>query len=116
MRKFLSLLLHLPVWLASLQLPPSPPSRAGPIPQQAHPPAGALCAGWQFGDCRALWAGDVQVLGQNVIVENKPGGAGSIAMVEARTRKDGYTIILLGHVGTLAVNPACSAPSCRTIR
>lgn len=46
-----------------------------------------------------------KVLGQNVIVENKPGGAGNIAMVEAKnSEKDGYTIIL-GHVGTLAVNP-----------
>lgn len=46
-----------------------------------------------------------RVLGQTVIVENKPGGAGNIAMVETKNaEKDGYTIIL-GHVGTLAVNP-----------
>ncbi|MFP3745278.1 tripartite tricarboxylate transporter substrate binding protein [Achromobacter sp. SIMBA_011] len=44
-------------------------------------------------------------LGQQVIVENKGGGQGSIATVEAaRARPDGYTLIL-GHVGTLAVNP-----------
>ena len=47
-----------------------------------------------------------KVLGQNIIVENKPGGAGNIAMVEAKgAEKDGYTIIL-AHVGTVAVNPA----------
>ena len=45
-------------------------------------------------------------LGQSVYVENKPGGAGNIAMDEVkRDEPDGYTL-MLGHVGTLAVNPA----------
>lgn len=44
-------------------------------------------------------------LGQNVYVENKGGGAGVPAMVEvAKSPADGYTWIL-GHVGTLAVQP-----------
>jgi len=44
-------------------------------------------------------------LGQTVYVENKPGGAGTLAMSEvAKSAPDGYTMIL-GHVGTLAVNP-----------
>jgi tripartite-type tricarboxylate transporter receptor subunit TctC len=44
-------------------------------------------------------------LGQSVYVENKPGGAGVTAMSEvAKAAPDGYTVIL-GHVGTLAVNP-----------
>ena len=44
-------------------------------------------------------------LGQTVFVENKPGGAGVIAMTEvSKAEPDGYTLIL-GHVGTLAVNP-----------
>jgi tripartite-type tricarboxylate transporter receptor subunit TctC len=45
-------------------------------------------------------------LGQAVIVDNKAGGQGVIAMQEAaRAAPDGYTLVL-GHVGTLAVNPA----------
>jgi tripartite-type tricarboxylate transporter receptor subunit TctC len=44
-------------------------------------------------------------LGVSVIVENRAGGAGTIAMSEvAKAAPDGYTLIL-GHVGTLAVNP-----------
>ena len=50
-----------------------------------------------------------KTLGQTVLVESKPGGAGNIAMQEAKgAAPDGYTIIL-GHVGTLAVNPAMFA-------
>ena len=46
-----------------------------------------------------------KTLGQTMIVENKPGGAGNVAMQEvARAEPDGYTLIL-GHIGTLAVNP-----------
>jgi tripartite-type tricarboxylate transporter receptor subunit TctC len=48
-------------------------------------------------------------LGQAIIVENKGGGQGSIATQEvARAQPDGHTL-LLGHVGTLAVNPAMMA-------
>ena len=44
-------------------------------------------------------------LGQSVYVENKAGGAGTIAMTDVKNAPpDGYTIIL-GHVGSLAVNP-----------
>jgi len=44
-------------------------------------------------------------LGQTVYVDNKGGGAGIPAMADvARATPDGYTIIL-GHVGSLAVNP-----------
>jgi tripartite-type tricarboxylate transporter receptor subunit TctC len=43
-------------------------------------------------------------LGQNVFVDNKPGASGNIAMSEAARADDQHTLIL-GHIGTLAVNP-----------
>lgn len=44
-------------------------------------------------------------LGQAIIVDNKPGGGGNLAMLEvAKAEADGYTLII-GHIGTLAVNP-----------
>ena len=44
-------------------------------------------------------------LGQSFVIENKPGGGGNIAMQEvARSTPDGYTLII-GHVGSLAMNP-----------
>lgn len=45
-----------------------------------------------------------KILGQSVFVDNKPGGAGNVAMVEVARADDQHTIIL-GHIGTLAVNP-----------
>jgi tripartite-type tricarboxylate transporter receptor subunit TctC len=45
-------------------------------------------------------------LGQTVIIDNKPGAGGSIGAAEAaRAEPDGNTL-LMGHIGTLAVNPA----------
>lgn len=43
-------------------------------------------------------------LGQTVYVENKPGAAGNVAMQEVARSEDQHTLIL-GHIGTLAVNP-----------
>jgi len=44
-------------------------------------------------------------LGQSVYVENKGGGAGTIAMMDVKSSPpDGYTLVIT-HVGTLAVNP-----------
>ena len=45
-----------------------------------------------------------KILGQTVFVENKPGASGNIAMQECAMSTDGHTMVL-GHVGTLAVNP-----------
>jgi tripartite-type tricarboxylate transporter receptor subunit TctC len=45
-----------------------------------------------------------KLLGQSVFVDNKPGGAGNVAMGEVARADDQHTVIL-GHIGTLAVNP-----------
>ena len=45
-----------------------------------------------------------RLLGQSVYVDNKPGGAGNVAMQEVARAEDQHTVIL-GHIGTLAVNP-----------
>jgi len=54
---------------------------------------------------RALSTEMSKGLGQQFVVENKPGAGGNIAMEEvAKAEPDGYTLII-GHVGTLAMNP-----------
>jgi len=45
-----------------------------------------------------------KALGQSVYVDNKPGGAGNVAMQDVARADDQHTVIL-GHIGTLAVNP-----------
>jgi tripartite-type tricarboxylate transporter receptor subunit TctC len=45
-----------------------------------------------------------KIIGQSVFVDNKPGGAGNVAMGEVARAEDQHTVIL-GHIGTLAVNP-----------
>jgi tripartite-type tricarboxylate transporter receptor subunit TctC len=45
-----------------------------------------------------------KTLGQSVFVDNKPGASGNIAMAEVARADDQHTVIL-GHIGTLAVNP-----------
>jgi tripartite-type tricarboxylate transporter receptor subunit TctC len=46
-----------------------------------------------------------ELLGQQIVIENRGGAAGSIGVeVAARAAPDGYTI-LLGNVGSMAINP-----------
>ena len=52
---------------------------------------------------RALAGEMSKTIGQSVFVDNKPGGAGNIAMQEVANSTDEHTLIL-GHIGTLAVN------------
>jgi tripartite-type tricarboxylate transporter receptor subunit TctC len=46
------------------------------------------------------------ILGQQIVIENKPGASGNIGMeAAAKAPADGYTIYL-GNIGTIAINPA----------
>ena len=55
---------------------------------------------------RAIGAKLGPALGQTVVIDNKPGAGGSLGASEvARAEPDGNTL-LMGHIGTLAVNPA----------
>ncbi len=53
---------------------------------------------------RSLAVELTRAFGQTVYVDNKPGGAGNVAMQEVARADDQHTFIL-GHIGTLAVNP-----------
>jgi len=47
-----------------------------------------------------------ELLGQQIVVENRPGASGNIGLdAAAKSAPDGYTIFL-GNVGTVALNPA----------
>src|SRR6266478_1112168 len=47
-----------------------------------------------------------EALGQQIVIENRPGASGNIGMeAAAKAPADGYTIYL-GNIGTIAINPA----------
>jgi tripartite-type tricarboxylate transporter receptor subunit TctC len=47
-----------------------------------------------------------ELLGQQIVIDNRPGASGNIGMeVAAKAPADGYTIYL-GNIGTIAINPA----------
>ena len=55
---------------------------------------------------RAVAQSMAESLGQAVVIDNKPGAGGSIGVEAAvHAAPDGYTLVM-GHIGTLAVNPA----------
>jgi tripartite-type tricarboxylate transporter receptor subunit TctC len=55
---------------------------------------------------RVLQSRLVEELGQPVVIDNRPGAAGNIAVeMAARAAGDGYTV-LFGNIGTIAINPA----------
>ena len=45
-------------------------------------------------------------LGQTVVIDNKPGAGGSLGAGEAAKGEADGGVLLMGHIGTLAVNPA----------
>src|SRR5262249_26512762 len=50
-----------------------------------------------------------ELLGQSIVIENKPGASGNIGMeAAAKAPADGYTIYL-GNIGTISINPAIFA-------
>jgi len=58
-------------------------------------------------DIRARWLADrlAPVLGQPIVVENRPGAGGNLGTVAgARSAPDGYTLLII-HIGTMAINP-----------
>src|SRR5262245_10611965 len=58
-------------------------------------------------DVRARWIAEKlgPALGQAIVVDNKAGAAGNIAMAAgAKSAPDGYTLVLT-HQGTLTINP-----------
>ena len=58
-------------------------------------------------DIRARWLAErlTPLLGQNVIVDNRPGAGGLIGtQAGARSLADGHTLTLI-HLGTMAINP-----------
>ena len=55
---------------------------------------------------RTIQNGVGEILGQQIVVDNRPGAAGIVGTeVAARAAADGYTVFL-GNVGTLSINPA----------
>src|SRR5215471_4088983 len=64
------------------------------------PPAGAIDT-----LCRELAPGAAELLGQPVVVENRPGAGSTIGTADAaRASPDGYTIVMAGS-GSLAISP-----------
>src|SRR6266850_3641370 len=95
MRKILSALLFLPLVATGQGYPTKPVKMIIPFA-----PGGAS----DFVG-RIMQPKLVELLGQQIVIENRAGAAGNIgAEAAARSAPDGYTIFL-GNVGPVAINP-----------
>jgi tripartite-type tricarboxylate transporter receptor subunit TctC len=55
---------------------------------------------------RAIGQKLTEAWGQSVVIDNRPGAGGIVGMeIVAKAAPDGYTLVM-GHIGTLAANPA----------
>src|SRR3954467_3693966 len=62
---------------------------------------------------RIIQQGVSEILGQQVVVDNRPGAAGMIGTeAAARAAADGYTTFL-GNIGTVSINPGVYAANMR---
>src|SRR4030088_3060792 len=62
---------------------------------------------------RVIQHGVSDILGQQIVVDNRPGAAGMIGTESAaRAAPDGYTTFL-GNVGTISINPGIYAANMR---
>src|SRR5580765_1610773 len=58
---------------------------------------------------RIIQPGVSQILGQQIVVDNRPGAAGIVGTeAAARAAPDGYTTFL-GNIGTISINPGVYA-------
>ncbi|MFM2054588.1 MAG: hypothetical protein RL456_2625 [Pseudomonadota bacterium] len=90
---------------AALALPASLRAQGSPWPSKAVRFVVPFAPGGSSEIIARATAAEMQkILGQSVFVDNRPGGAGNVAMGEVARADDQHTIIL-GHIGTMAVNP-----------
>ncbi len=94
----LTLLSAPPAWAAGASDP-------GAVPRPLH----VFVAGAAGGvpDTRLRWLAErlSPLLGQPIVIENKPAAGGNLAMqAAARSAPDGQTLVMM-HLGTMAVNP-----------
>src|SRR3984893_4450850 len=62
---------------------------------------------------RMIQPGLSQILGQQIVIDNRPGAAGMIGTeAAARAAPDGYTTFL-GNIGTVSINPRVYAANMR---